>query len=407
VLERLVKELESQGTLAILRHGFKMVGLGEKRLTMAQFKPAFAVNPDTLARYAANRLRVVEEVHYSQHNGNRLDLVFFVNGLPISTAELKTDSTQSVHDAIKQYRKDRPPVDPVAKVSEPLLAFKSRCVVHFAVSTSEVAMATRLEGLPTVFRPFNLGFNEGSGNPPNANGCRTAYLWERVLQRDAWLHILGGFVHLERKQKKQPDGRKVTVESLIFPRFHQWDAVLKLVEAARTEGAGKTYLVQHSAGSGKSNTIAWTAHHLASLHDANDKKVFDSVIVITDRTVLDQQLQDTIFQFEHKAGVRGRLNDEDGAKSEKLAAALLARKPIIIVTIQTFGFVLKRIQTEEALRGRNFAVIADEAHSSQSGRAAAELKKVLGKDAVKVEDDEAEVTFEDLLGADVKARTRP
>ncbi len=408
LLERLAKALETDGTLSVLRHGFKIVGLGEKRLTMAQFKPAFALNPDTLARYAANRLRVVEEVHYSQHNGNRLDLVFFVNGLPLSTVELKTDSTQSVHDATLQYRKDRPPVDPVAKVAEPLLAFKSRCVVHFAVSTSEVAMATRLEGLPTVFRPFNLGFNEGSGNPPNAAGCRTAYLWERVLQRDAWLHILGGFVHLQRKAKKLPDGRKVTVESMIFPRFHQWDAVLKLVEAARVEGPGKTYLVQHSAGSGKSNTIAWTAHHLASLHDASDKKVFDSVIVITDRTVLDQQLQDTIFQFEHKAGVVERITDDDGAKSEKLAAALLARKPIIIVTIQTFGFVLKRIETEEALRSRNFAVIADEAHSSQSGKAAAELKKVLGKDAVTVVDgEEAELTFEDLLGADVKARTRP
>lgn len=200
---------------------------------------------------------------------------------------------------------------------------------------------------------------------------------------------------------------KGTVESLIFTPFHQWDAVLKLVEAARMEGAGKTYLVQHSAGSGKSNTIAWTAHHLASLHGANEKKLFDSVIVITDRTVLDQQLQDTIFQFEHKAGVVERITDEDGAKSDKLAAALLACKPIIIVTIQTFSFVLKQIQTEEALRGRDFAVIADEAHSSQSGKGAAELKKVLGKDAVKVEDDEVEVTFEDLLGAGVKASTRP
>lgn len=406
VLDRLVKELENQGTLAILRHGFKMVGLGEKRLTMAQFKPAFALNPDTMARYAANRLRVVEEVHYSQHKEDRIDLVFFVNGLPVATSELKTDSTQSVHDAITQYQDDRPPLDPVAKVSEPLLAFKSRCVVHFAVSTSKVAMATRLEGAATVFRPFDQGFDEGAGNPPNPSGCQTAYLWERVLQRDAWLHILGSFVHLERKPRKLPDGRKITVESMIFPRFHQWDAVLKLVEAARTEGSGKTYLVQHSAGSGKSNTIAWTAHHLASLHDANDTKVFDSVIVITDRTVLDQQLQDTIYQFEHKAGVVERITDEDGAKSEKLAAALLARKPIIIVTIQTFGFVLKRIQTDEALRNRSFAVVADEAHSSQSGSAAASLRKVLGKDTVNGSE-EGEITFEDLLDADIQARTRP
>lgn len=406
VLERLVKELETQGTLAVLRHGFKMVGLGEKRLTMAQFKPAFALNPDTLERYAANCLRVVEEVHYSQHKADRLDLVFFLNGLPVATAELKTDSTQSVWDAIKQYRNDRPPVDPVAKVSEPLLAFKKRCVVHFAVSTDEVHMATRLEGPATVFRPFNLGHAGGKGNPPNPDGCRSAYLWERVLHRDAWLHILGSFVHLERTRKRLPDGRTETVESLIFPRFHQWDAVLKLVSSARAEGPGKTYLVQHSAGSGKSNTIAWTAHHLASLHDGHDKKVFDSVIVITDRTVLDQQLQDTIYQFEHKAGVVERVTDEDGAKSEQLAAALLAKKPIIIVTIQTFGFVLKRIQTDEALRARSFAVIADEAHSSQSGSAAANLRKVLGKEALN-EEENGEITFEDLLGADIAARTRP
>ncbi len=406
VLERLVKELETQGTLAVLRQGFKIVGLGEKRLTMAQFKPAFGLNPDTQARYTSNILRVVKEVTYSVHNGNRLDLVFFVNGLPVATAELKTDSTQSVYDAIKQYQKDRPPVDPVAKVSEPLLAFKKRCVVHFAVSTSEVAMATRLEGAGTAFRPFNLGNHGGKGNPPNQSGCKTAYLWERILQRDNWLHILGSFVHLERKQKTLPDGRKETSENLIFPRFHQWDAVLELVKAARAEGPGKTYLIQHSAGSGKSNTIAWTAHHLASLHDADDKKVFDSVIVVTDRTVLDQQLQETIFQFEHKHGVVERVTDEDGAKSSQLAVALLARKPIIIVTIQTFGFVLKKIQTEEALKSRSFAVIADEAHSSQTGSAAANLRKVLGKEAFK-EEENGEVTFEDLLDADIAARTRP
>jgi type I restriction enzyme, R subunit len=406
VIERLTKELESQGTLAVLRHGFKMVGLGEKRLGMAQFKPAFGLNPDTQTRYAANRLRVVKEVTYSLHNGNRLDLVLFVNGLPMATVELKTDSTQSVWDAIKQYQTDRPPVDPVAKLSEPLLAFKKRCVVHFAVSTSEVAMATRLEGPATVFRPFNLGFNEGKGNPPNPAGCKTAYLWEQVWQRDAWLHILGGFVHLERKKKKLPNGRIETVESMIFPRLHQWIAVQKLVAAARADGAGKTYLVQHSAGSGKSNTIAWTAHHLASLHDVNDKKVFDSVIVITDRTVLDQQLQETIYQFEHKAGVVERITDEDGAKSGKLAEALLTKKPIIIVTIQTFGFVLKKLQTEEALRSRVFAVIADEAHSSQTGSAAANLRKVLGKETPKGEEG-AEISFEDLLEADIAARTRP
>lgn len=406
LLERLTKELGTQGTLAVLRHGFKVVGLGETRLNMAQFRPATGLNPDILTRYGANRLRVVQEVTYSLHNGNRIDLVFFLNGLPVATAELKTDSTQSVHDAIQQYRFDRPPVDPVAKESEPLLAFKKRCLVHFAVSTSEVHMATRLAGPGTIFRPFNLGKDGGAGNPGNPESCRTAYLWEKVLQRDAWLHILGSFVHLEKTQKTHPDGRKETVEGLIFPRYHQWDAVLALVEAARTEGAGRTYLVQHSAGSGKSNTIAWTAHQLSSLHDAQNQKVFDSVIVITDRNVLDQQLQSTIYQFEHKEGVVERITDDDAAKSTKLAAALAARKQIIIVTIQTFGYVLAKLQTDESLKDRRFAVIADEAHSSQTGSAAASLRKVLGQEAPKAtaEGEEEPVTFEDLLAADAKAR---
>jgi len=403
VMERLTKELDTIGTLAVLRHGFKMVGLGEKRLAMAQFKPAFGLNPDTVARYDAVRCRVVRQVHYSLTNLNSIDLVLFVNGLPVATIELKTGSTQSVVTAIKQYQADRMPKDLTSNRTEPLLQFKSRCVVHFAVSTEEAYMATELKGHGTRFLPFNLGNMEGAGNPPNPHGCRTAYLWERVLDRDAWLHIIGSFVHLERKLKDLPDGRKFTEESLIFPRFHQWDAVLKLIEAAKVEKAGHTYLVEHSAGSGKSNSIAWLAHHLASLHDAEDKKVFDSIIVITDRTVLDKQLQDTIYQFEHKHGVVERVTDDSGVKSTQLAEALLARKPIIIVTIQTFGFVLKKIQTDEALRSRSFAVIADEAHSSQTGSAAANLRRVLGKEAGEEGD---EVTFEDLMLADQEARLR-
>jgi len=403
VLERLTKELDTIGTLAVLRHGFKMVGLGEKRLAMAQFKPTFGLNPDTVARYDAVRCRVVRQIHYSLNNQNSIDLVLFVNGLPVATIELKTGSTQSVNTAIKQYQADRLPKDLVSNRTEPLLQFKSRCVVHFAVSTEEAYMATELKGQGTRFLPFNLGHNEGAGNPPNPLGCRTAYLWERVLDRDAWLHILGGFVHLERKLKDLPDGRKFTEESLIFPRYQQWDAVLKLVEAAKTEKAGHTYLVQHSAGSGKSNSIAWLAHHLASLHDEDDHKVFDSIIVITDRTVLDKQLQDTIYQFEHKHGVVERVTDDSGVKSTQLAEALLARKPIIIVTIQTFGFVLKKIQTDEALRSRSFAVIADEAHSSQTGSAAANLRRVLGKEAG---EEGEEISFEDLMLADQEARLR-
>lgn len=397
VLKRLSEMLEQEGTLRVLRRGFKHVNA---RFDMCQFKPAQGLNPTTLDRYNNVRCRVVRQVRYSLHKGDSIDLVFFVNGIPVATTELKTDFTQSVHDAIAQYRNDRPPRDPAANREEPLLAFKKRALVHFALSTDEVWMATKLEGKQTVFRPFNMGSDGGAGNPPNPNGYRTAYLWEQVMERDSLLNILGNFVHLERKESADASGRKAAHESLIFPRYHQWEAVNTLVNTARVEGPGHSYLIQHSAGSGKSNSIAWLAHRLASLHNTEDKKLFDSVIVVTDRTVLDAQLQETIYQFEHKDGVVARIKSE-GVKSEQLAKALLDRTPIIIVTLQTFPWALDAIRQHTSLKNRTFAVIADEAHSSQTGSAANALSKVLTAEQIQ---EGEEISIEDVLLAEMEQR---
>jgi type I restriction enzyme R subunit len=336
----------------------------------------------------------------------RIDLVLFVNGLPVATLELKSEFKQAVQNAIKQYKTTRFAIDPTTKKPEPLLTFKRGALVHFAVSQYEVYMATRLEGDKTFFLPFNKGTSTGgAGNdvPEDVNQYATDYLWNEVLQPDNLLNILARFVHLQIEEKEDWEGRKYKKEALIFPRYHQWDVVTKLVNAARTEGPGNKYLIQHSAGSGKSNSIAWSAHQLSSIHTAEGNKLFDSVIVVTDRTVLDDQLQETISQFTSVEGTVGRINrDEgDGSKSEKLAKALETSQPIIIVTIQTFPYVLKAIENSVSLKERNYVVIADEAHSSQTGSTARQLKEVLMMDATS---DEEELSTEDILDAAVASR---
>ena len=411
------KEMRTFGTLGVLRHEIRHRGT---RFSLCQFKPEHDLNPDTLARYKQNRLRVVPELVYSPwaseahlaQTGSkaknwRIDLVLFVNGLPVATLELKSEFKQAVHNAIKQYRTTRLPVDPITKKSEPLLTFKRGALVHFAVSQYEVFMATRLEGDETFFLPFNKGTAEGgAGNdaPADVNQYATDYLWNEVLLPTNLLNILARFVHLQIDEKEDWQGRKFKKESLIFPRYHQWDVVNKLVDAARTEGAGHKYLIQHSAGSGKSNSIAWAAHQLSSLYDAQGNKQFHSVIVVTDRTVLDAQLQDTIAQFEHTDGVVGRINNQegDGSKSEKLAKALENSQPIIIVTIQTFPFVLKAIENSVSLKERNYVVIADEAHSSQTGSTARQLKEVLMVEGSEGEDEE--LSTDAILDAAVASR---
>ncbi|MFZ6870463.1 type I restriction endonuclease subunit R [Undibacterium sp. Di27W] len=428
------KEMRTFGTLGVLRHELKDRGT---RFSLCQFAPEHDLNPDTLARYKQNRLRVVPELVYSpwvketdatpldsRLRGNddatgtdeasnakakawRIDLVLFVNGIPVATLELKSEFKQAVHNAMRQYRTTRLPVDPITKKPEPLLTFKRGALVHFAVSQYEVYMTTRLEGEDTFFLPFNKGTHDGgAGNdvPEDVTQYATDYLWNEVLLPDNLLKILGRYVHLQIEEKEDWEGRKYKKESLIFPRYHQWDVVNKLLDAARTEGPGHKYLIQHSAGSGKSNSIAWVAHQLSSLYDERGNKQFHSVIVVTDRTVLDAQLQDTIAQFEHTDGVVGRINNQegDGSKSEKLAKALESSQPIIIVTIQTFPFVLQAIENSVSLKERNYVVIADEAHSSQTGSTARKLKEVLMVDGSV--SDEDEITSDDIIDAAVASR---
>ena len=419
---RVAEQLDRHGTLHLLRHGFKD---RDARFFLCQFRPAHKKNPALWAQYEQNKLTVIRQLHFSLHNEKSLDLALFVNGLPVATAELKTDLTQNVQDAIRQYKTDRLPRDPVSREDEPLLQFKTRALVHFAVSTDEVFMTTHLQGEKTVFLPFNLGKPDGqggagAGNPPApaGRGYPTWYLWEQVWARDTWLDILGNFLHLERKEVEER-GRKVVKESLIFPRYHQLDVVTKLMEAARAEGPGHSYLIQHSAGSGKSNSIAWSAHRLTALHNDKDERVFDSVIVITDRRVLDRQLQETISQFEHKAGVVQAI-DED---SNQLAGALTQGTPIIVTTLQKFPFILQKVA---GLSGRRFALIVDEAHSSQSGTAAQKLRTALTSKAPQVAETQApyvvtgpdgqpseatldpdETTTEDVINEAVAARPRP
>lgn len=411
-------DLRTFGTLGVLRHELRDRGA---RFSLCQFKPEHNLNPETLARYGKNRLRVVPELVYSpwateahlaktgsKAKAWRIDLVLFVNGIPVATMELKSEFKQAVQNAIKQYETTRPPIDPETKKREPLLTFKRGALVHFAVSQYEVHMTTRLAGLKTVFLPFNKGTRDGgAGNdsPKDVNQYATDYLWNEVLLPDNLLNILGRYIHLQIEEKEDWEGKKYRKETMIFPRYHQWDVVRRLIEGARQDGPGQKYLIQHSAGSGKSNSIAWTAHQLSSLYDDDGHKQFDSVIIVTDRNVLDAQLQETIYQFEHVDGVVGRINNKegDGSKSEKLAGALSQAQPIIIVTIQTFPHVLKAIEADVNLKERHYAVIADEAHSSQTGSTARKLKEVLMLDDLG--NGEEALTAEDLLDAVVASRS--
>ena len=306
-------------------------------------------------------------MRYSLHNENCIDLVLFLNGLPVATVELKTDFTQSVVDAIDQYRFDRLP-KPKGQAAEPLLSFPNGALVHFAVSNREVHMTTRLDGANSVFLPFNQGDHGAAGNPVNPDGGhRTAYLWEQVWQRPSWLEILGRYLVAQKDKKKQ-------IEKIIFPRFHQLDATRKLQAAVLDEGPGGKYLIQHSAGSGKTNSIAWSAHFLADLHDDQHKKLFDSVLVVSDRNVIDTQLQEAIFDFERTTGVVATITGEGSSKSGELTAALSGTKKIVVCTIQTFPFALEAVRELAATKGKRFAVIADEAHSSQTRRGGGQVE---------------------------------
>ncbi|HNR88558.1 MAG TPA: type I restriction endonuclease [Spirochaetota bacterium] len=383
VIADLCKWMDSNGSLATLRHGFKCYG---RTLHAAYFKAAHELNPELEQRYAENRLGITRQLHFSERSEKSLDVVLSVNGIPVATIELKNPlSGQTAEDARHQYKQDRDP-------RETIFEFKRRSLVHFAVDTETVLMTTRLAGSATHFLPFNKGHDGGAGNPPDPAGhsYRTGYLWEEVLQKDSFLDLLARFIHLQVEEKRDDRGMKVKRETMIFPRYHQLQAVRTLVDMARAEGVGNNYLIEHSAGSGKSNTIGWLAHRLSSLHDESNVRVFDSVIVITDRIVLDQQLQDTIYQFEHKRGVVQKIDES----SRQLAEALQGAVPVIITTLQKFPFVSDHLLKMSDERGdnpsgtlptRRCAVIIDEAHSSQGGETATGLKEVLGGEELRKE----------------------
>ncbi len=386
ILQRLYKEMDLNGSLHVLRHGFTDYGV---KFKMAFFKPESGLNPETTELYNKNILKVYRQVKYSVKNNNTIDMVLALNGIPVITIELKNKFTgQSAENAKRQYNTTR-------DNRELLFAFKKRALVHFAVDDEEVYMTTKIEGNKTFWLPFNKGYKNGAGNPPNPNGYKTSYLWEDILVKDSLSEFIQKFINIQKEEIKI-EGKTFVKEKLIFPRFHQLDVVRKIVDDVRKSGAGKNYLIQHSAGSGKSNSIAWLAYRLSSLHDKKDEKIFDSVIVVSDRKVLDKQLQNTIYQFEHKQGVVQKI-DKD---STQLAAALSYGTSIIITTLQKFPFVIDKLGD---LPERKYAVIIDEAHSSQGGEASKKMKEVLAaKSLEEAIEEENDYTDEDFIREEIE-----
>ncbi|MGE3804982.1 MAG: type I restriction endonuclease subunit R [Gemmataceae bacterium] len=405
LMDRLAKTLEADGTVQALRRGFAIAGCGH--IDLSEAAPEDARNAEVTKRYRANILRVVPQLKYHPARELAIDLVFFINGVPVATVEVKTDFTQSAAAAVEQYKTDRLPQDPKTKRREPLLTFKRGAVVHFALSDSDIQMATKLDGENTFFLPFNQG-NEGhAGNPARKDGeYPVAYFWEKVCQRDAWLRIFHSFVYVEKKDVVDLKGNWSKKETLIFPRYHQWDAVNAMIADAKANGPGMQYLCEHSAGSGKTSTIAWTAHDLIRLRRDNGEPIFHSVIIVTDRTVLDSQLQDAVKQIDHQFGVIAAIDRQKSSKSKskQLAEALLSGTPIIVVTIQTFPYAMEAIVTEKGLKDRSFAVIIDEAHASQTGTNATKLQAALSLGS---KGEMAGMSVEELLEQLQKSRARP
>ena len=418
IIRDLVKTLDSRGTIEVLRRGFPFHG---KIFRVASFRPAHGLNPDTVTLFERNELTVTRQVRCHPRKGGTVDVVLALNGLPVATCELKNPMTgQTWRDAVRQYQQGRNP-------DAPLFRFTKRALVHFAADPDEIHMTTRLAREQTHFLPFNRGSHPGAircgaGNPPrHPSGYSTGYFWQEVLERGSLLDILSSFVFIETRKEDVggANGAGVRPEkTLIFPRYHQLDAVNKLVEISRAEGPGNNYLIQHSAGSGKTNSISWLSHRLATLH-RGDEKIFDGVIVISDRNLLDSQLQEAIFQIEHAQGVVKAIDDD----SRQLAEALIDKSMIVITTLQKFPFVMRGLLSivgadfpdaptqeeqaaadllREAIAGRRYAVIVDEAHSSQTGESAREMKQILGSGSQEATG-EAE-TWEDGLNAVVESR---
>lgn len=422
LIETLLKERDTKGTLHIVRHGFKFYG---KTFMLAFFKPAHGLNKESLERFDKNLLHVTRQVHCHPVDSATVDIVLSLNGIPIATMELKNLATcQTWRHAVAQYKNDRYP-------HAPLFQFNKGAVVHFAVDPDEVHMTTRLNREKTSFLSFNRGSAPGEivcgkGNPAHPSGHRTGYFWEDVLERQSFLEIVGSFIFLETREESFDCGagrkKKITKETLIFPRYHQLDSVRKLIKAAIIEQAGNNYLIQHSAGSGKTNSISWLSHRLSSLHTESDGKVFDCVLVITDRKVLDKQLQDAIYQIEHAQGVVKAIDEN----SRQLAEALVDGTKIVITTLQKFPFIVRGLfhkagavdpdrpddaaitqaeRWQQAIASRKYAVIVDEAHSSQTGESARELKGILGA-GTEQDAEESQLDWQDEITKIMKSRRK-
>ena len=365
--------VENDGLISVLRHGFKHRGI---EFRVCYFKPESTLNDVAVKHYGQNICQCIRQWHYSGQNNNSVDMMLAVNGIPVVAIELKNQLTgQSVDNAKRQWMFDRDPREPAFRLNRRILVF-------FAVDLYEAVMTTKLDGTKTYFLPFNQGSNGpgrdgGAGNPPSPDGDYvTSYLWKDVLQKDSLLDILQKFISLQVKKEKVPqrDGtqKEIAKKSVIFPRYHQMDVVRQLIQDVRTNGPGKNYLVQHSAGSGKSNSIAWTAYRLASLHDDNNKPIFNSVVIVTDRTVLDAQLQETISGFDHTLGSVVTIDEKKSSKD--LRDALNDGKRIIVTPLQKFPVIYEQV---DETSGKAFAIIVDEAHSSQTGQSAMKLKMAL------------------------------
>lgn len=378
MIDRFCREVKMVGLLKVFRQGFTDRGI---KFRAVFFKPETTINLTTMEQYNANILHCTRQLHYSLQNENSIDIVLFINGIPVVSMELKCQFTgQNADNAIKQYKFDR-------ATKDTLFEFKNRVLVHFAVDLSNVYMTTKLEGANTYFLPFNQGSNGagnvgGKGNPVNPDGYDTAYLWEQVLCKDRLLEILHKYLHL---QVERDEKGNVKSERMIFPRYHQLDVVTKLLADVKKNGSGRNYLIQHSAGSGKSNSIAWLAHRLSGLHNDKNEKIFQSVIIVTDRRVLDSQLQNTVYQFDHVEGVVQKIDKN----AQQLKEAIEAGTGIIITTLQKFPVIYKEVNSGN----KRFAIIVDEAHSSQTGDAAKKLKRALA-DTEKALEEIAELEYE-------------
>lgn len=402
ILDRLDAELNKKGTMKVFREGFNIAGAGT--IDISESAPEDQRNQTVIDKYQANILRVVPQLKYHpSKDSGIIDLVFFINGLPMATVEIKTEFNQTIEDAIWQYKNDRQPIDPKTKRKEPLLTKGRGAIVHFALTESLIFMTTELCGESTFFLPFNRGNHGHAGNQPaetdKGEDYPIAYFWDYILKRDYWLSIFHHFVYIETKNKVDLFKNYSKQERLIFPRYHQFDAVNKMIADVKQNGVGLNYLCEHSAGSGKTSTISWLCHSLIRLREKNGTPFYNSVIVVTDRTVLDNQLQEAIQQIDHQQGLIAAINRDKKenagkSKSKQLEEALLSDKPIIIVTIQTFPHVMEAILTNTSLSNRNYGIVIDEAHTSQTGATASKLQATL---ALKSEKDMESLTIEELL----------